>query len=151
MLFHTCFSVHSFPGLVFRALLLMEDFQGLLRGAFFHACFRSAVFHGLFPGNLFRALICSYFLRALIRGTFFHVLFRSPGFFCINVRKTFTVGCFPMASSMLSFPGAFSVSSLTGYISVRFLRCFLLAFLRSSFFPWVLRGGFSVRFAAAAF
>ena len=120
---------------IFRAILRMDNFHGLFSGLFSHAFFRSADIHGLIPGSLFRALICSYFLSALIRRTFFHVLFCSPGFFCINFRKAFTVGSFPMASSVLSFPRAFSVFSLTGDIPVRFVRGFLLAFLRNAFFP----------------
>ena len=41
---------------------------------------------------------------------------------------------FPVSSSVLFFPGAFSVSSLPGDILDRFLRDSLLAFLCSAFF-----------------
>ena len=133
----------------------MNDFHGLPRGAFVHACFRSAVIHGLIPRafsvRLFQLTFCMNFFA----GPFLHVLFRSQGFFCINFRKAYTVGSVPVAFSVLSFPGVVSLRSLTGDVLVVSVLYFPLAFLCGAFFRafWqrVFRALFWSRWLAALF
>ena len=124
----------------------MNDFHGLPRGAFVHACFRSAVIHGLIPGVFSVRLFSVNFCMNFFAGPFLHVLFRSQGFFCINFRKAYTVGSFPVAFSVLSFPGVVSLRSLTGDVLVVSVLYFSLAFLCGAFFRAVLAEGFPCAF-----
>ena len=163
-LFHRRFSVHSLPGLVFRALLRMDDFHRLPRGAFFHACFRSPVIHGPIPGAFSVRLFSVKFCMNFFAGPFLHVLFRSQGFFCINFRKAYTVGSLPVAFPCSPFQmwfhcalsrgtfrwflsSIFPLHSFAGLFSVRFRQ----RFFRALFWSRWLAALFSKRLCRALF
>ena len=136
-----------FHVLSFAWTIAMDSLAGLFSMPFFAA----QIFMGLSPGAFSVRFFAVIYCVHSVAGPFLHVFFRSQGFSCIKFRKDFTVGSFPMASSVLSFPGSFSLYSLTGEFLVRSLRRFLLAFFRKAFFRAGLRGGFFVRFSAADF